>query len=419
MKKLIATLMLAFLVSALPAVNAAPLHDELRMRKITGLFELIEERLSLMDEVAAYKFRNKLAIEDLDREAVVLDNAARSALRYGFTPESSRFFFAIQIEAAKEIQRYWFQEWSADRPFPADVPSLSEVVRPRLTRLGDAIVENIAATYPIYDRSLASQFVRSVNVEGLSDGTKYTLFRALFEVERFPNLLDQVTGTGILRIGTTGDYAPFTYTSGTEFSPSGIDIDMADSLARSLGVEIQWVRTSWPELMNDLLAGKFDIAMGGISRTLKRQRQALFSMPYHVGGKMPIGRCSDKARLTSLAQIDQPDIRVIVNPGGTNQKYVQEHIRQAKIRVFDDNRKIFDEILADRADVMITDAVEVSLQTTRHPALCALTSEPLTYQDKAYLMPRDLIWQNYVNTWLEQEIASGRYTKRFEDGLQR
>ncbi|MCB1646013.1 MAG: gamma subclass chorismate mutase AroQ, partial [Pseudomonadales bacterium] len=164
MKKLIATLMLAFLVSALPAVNAAPLHDELRMRKITGLFELIEERLSLMDEVAAYKFRNKLAIEDLDREAVVLDNAARSALRYGFTPESSRFFFAIQIEAAKEIQRYWFQEWSADRPFPADVPSLSEVVRPRLTRLGDAIVENIAATYPIYDRSLASQFVRSVNV---------------------------------------------------------------------------------------------------------------------------------------------------------------------------------------------------------------------------------------------------------------
>ena len=141
---------------------------------------------SLMRGVAAYKFSNQLAIEDQARETIVLDDAAGAALAYGLTPASSRFFFAIQIEAAKEIQRYWFEEWADNRQLPESIPSLQDELRPRLNELGEAIVSTIADTYPITDKSLANQFVRSINVEGLSDSTNYACFELCLKWRNFP-----------------------------------------------------------------------------------------------------------------------------------------------------------------------------------------------------------------------------------------
>lgn len=399
-----------------PLSQAAPLHDDRGARRIDSLFELIESRLAMMEQVAAYKYANKLAIEDSTRETQVLEAASNSALAYGLTPASSRFFFALQIEAAKEIQRYWFDQWSDSRPITNPLVSLDDELRPRLNALGDAIVKAIDDTYPITDKSLATQFVRSINVEGLSDATKYALFRALFEVEKFPNLLDQILATGTLRVATTYDYAPFSATDADQ--PVGIDIALAQDLAKSLGVEVQWIKTSWPTLMSDLQAGSFDIAMSGISRTLGRQTLGFFSQPYYTGGKTPITRCAQVARYTSLEKINQPGVRVIVNPGGTNEDFVKGSVDQATVIRHGDNRSIFREILEDRADVMITDAIEVQLQTLRQPKLCAsMPGQTLTFQEKAYLLPRDLVWKEYVDTWLSMRMSDGTVDRVFQANL--
>lgn len=102
LNRLVSTILL--LLTATPALPAVG----------TGhLYELIDARLELMDEVAAYKWRQDRPIEDPEREALVLDRAVDDALRHGFTPDSSRAFFAAQIEAAKQIQRHWFRIWEA------------------------------------------------------------------------------------------------------------------------------------------------------------------------------------------------------------------------------------------------------------------------------------------------------------------
>jgi cyclohexadienyl dehydratase len=410
------TIACALLIAFIPSAFAAPLNDERSARRIDNLFELIDARLQLMNDVAAYKYQNKLGIEDVAREQVILDEASIKALAYGLTPTSSRFFFAMQIEAAKEIQRYWFDEWANGAPLPTSTASLGDELRPRILNLGDAILTSIAETYPITDKSLATQFVRSVNVEGLSDATKFALFRALFEVEKFHNKLDQIIATGILRVATTGDYAPFSET--VDGVTQGIDISLANDLATALGVKVQFVETTWPTLMDDLQTGAFDIAMSGISRSLDRQRQGFFSQPYHVGGKTPIVRCEQTEKFKSLAQIDQAGVRVIVNPGGTNERFTTGNISVANVSIFADNRSIFDEIAEGRADVMITDAIEVRLQATRDPRLCAsMPDKTLTYQEKAYLLPQDIIWKEFVDAWLSQRIGDGTVAKIFAQEL--
>lgn len=221
--------------------------------------------------------------------------------------------------------------------------------------------------------------------------------------------LDRVLAAKELRVGTTGDYRPFSYEDAKGIF-TGADIDMAKDLAQSLGVKLVLVKTSWSDLMKDLLADKFDIAMGGISVTLLRQRTADFSTPTMIDGKAAIGRCGDVAKYKTLAEIDQPATRVIVNPGGTNESFVKSLLKHAHLTVYPDNKTIFDQIAAGKADVMVTDRSEVRYQQTLHRGvLCAIGPDrPLSVSEKAYLLPRDPAWKAYVDQWLHQDALTGQ-----------
>jgi cyclohexadienyl dehydratase len=219
--------------------------------------------------------------------------------------------------------------------------------------------------------------------------------------------LDAVIVQKVLRIGTTGDYKPFSFLNPDAQAFEGIDIDMARALAGALGAEPRFVPTAWPTLMADLAADKFDIAMGGISITLERQKTAWFSSPYLSSGKTPIARCADQARFQTLADIDRAGVRLIVNPGGTNERFARANLQQATIMLFGDNRAIFDQILAGQADVMITDAIETVLQQKLHPGLCAIhPDQPFDVSEFGYLLPRDLPLKLFVDQFLHQAEMS-------------
>src|ERR1700761_5597427 len=87
--------------------------------------------------------------------------------------------------------------------------------------------------------------------------------------------LDDIIKRGTLRVGTTGDYLPFTSLDKATQTYRGFDIDMAEAL----GVKVDFVPTTWPNLTKDFESGDFDIAMGGISITLDRQAKGFFATP--------------------------------------------------------------------------------------------------------------------------------------------
>lgn len=232
------------------------------------------------------------------------------------------------------------------------------------------------------------------------------------------NRLDDILARGVLRVGTTGDYKPFSYRPAPSAEFVGLDIELAGQLAKALGVRLELVPTSWPTLMKDLGDDRFDIAMGGVSISLERQKKALFSVPYLRDGKTPITRCENKDRFQTLAQIDQPGVRLIVNPGGTNERFARANVKQASITVYPDNVTIFDQIVAGKADLMITDAIETRLQQKLKPTLCALHPEaPFDFSEKAFLLPRDLFWKAFVDQWLHQTLASGAFSPLLEKWL--
>ncbi|MBB4009363.1 transporter substrate-binding domain-containing protein [Allorhizobium taibaishanense] len=231
--------------------------------------------------------------------------------------------------------------------------------------------------------------------------------------------LAAIKQAGVLRIGTTGDYKPFSY-KGVDGDLVGADIAMGKELAGDLGVKPDFVMTTWKTMLDDFKAGKFDVVLGGITVNPARAEVGDFSLPNVKDGKRPIVRCEDKDKLTTLEAIDQPQVRVIVNPGGTNDKFAHEHFTKAPIEVFPDNKVIFDQIAANKADVMVTDGVEVDLQSKLHPGvLCpAAVKEPFTHFENAYLLRKDPALKSAVDAFMAKALENGDWKAKLDAAMQ-
>lgn len=225
--------------------------------------------------------------------------------------------------------------------------------------------------------------------------------------------LSRIRAAGILRVGTTGDYVPFCRL-GPDGHYSGADIDMAHDLASRLGVDIRFVPSVWASLLDDFLADRFDIAMGGVTVTPPRQDKAFFSVPNFVDGKRPLARRELADQLTSIEAIDRPGIRVIANPGSANEAFAKAHFTRAHVTIHHDNASVFDELVAGRADVMVTDGLEADHQADLHPELVAVPIAPFTRLEKAYMFGRDTAMKAYIDAWLESHFTAGTWQQALD-----
>jgi len=223
------------------------------------------------------------------------------------------------------------------------------------------------------------------------------------------SVLTAIKDSGRLRVCTTGDYPPFTEQAAGSGEFTGIDVDMARDLAETLGVEVEWVKTSWKTLMDDYLAS-CDIAVGGISMNPERAEQVFFTLPTLEDGKTPIARCEDVEKYRAVEDINRPGVTSIFPEGGTNEKFAREHYPEGDLKTHD-NLTIFDEIVAGRADVMTTDRSEVLYIDHEYEELCAVNpDEPFDYFQKGYMLPQgDVVFKHYVDQWLDIAMNDGTY----------
>ena len=236
-----------------------------------------------------------------------------------------------------------------------------------------------------------------------------------------PDTVEDIRSGGVLRVGTAGDYRPMSFLEPETGMYVGFDAELAEDLAASLGVRVEYVHTSWPTLMEDTLAGKFDLAICGITITDSRKEQALMSDGYLNNGKTVLCRTEDADIYTSLEAINLPLVRVMENPGGLNEQFARENLPDAQLLIHPVNQEIPALIAAGAADVMITEIMEAGYYVGEDPCLAApLIHEPFTQGQLGVLMPKgskDLL--DYVNRFLALERESGRLDELAEKYIYR
>ena len=226
--------------------------------------------------------------------------------------------------------------------------------------------------------------------------------------------LEDIAARGTIRIGTTGDYIPMSYLNPATGEYEGIDAELSKIIADSLGVAIEYVPTTWPTLSADMQAGKFDIALCGISRNFARAKSMAMSDAYGEGlfGKTILCRKSDAKNFKSVADLNKPEVRIMINPGGTNEKFAHANLPNATLIVHEANADIPIQIAEGKADIMITETVEAVSWVKREPRLAApLVDKPFegTRHSCGILLEKgDQEFLNYVNFVLAELRMDGR-----------
>ena len=227
----------------------------------------------------------------------------------------------------------------------------------------------------------------------------------------------EIVERGTMLAGTTGDYRPLSFreADGTYW---GFDIEVANEIAKRMGVGVEFKTTSWPTLTADVLAEpqQFDLAIGGITITDARRETMLMSDGYLANGKTILCRASEARRFQSLADIDKAEVRVMVNPGGLNEKFANEHLPHATIVVHPRNEEIPSLVAEGKADVMITEITEAPYYVQTDARLAApLLSAPFNHGEIGVLMRKgqdDLLQE--VNATIRQMKADGTLRKLHE-----
>ena len=199
--------------------------------------------------------------------------------------------------------------------------------------------------------------------------------------------LEDIQKSGTLRVGTTGDYKPFSYFDGKCYS--GYDIDVAKHVAEQLGVELQIVRTTWKDLLTDLDSDKYDIAMGGITRKMQRQLNAEQTQGYMTFGKCFLVAKGKAEQYNSIEKVNLSSVRVGVNIGGTNEIFADANLQDASFTRYENNLDVPQAVAEGKVDVMVTETPEgLFYQVTDERLEAARCETPFTNSQFGYLIPK-------------------------------
>lgn len=186
-----------------------------------------------------------------------------------------------------------------------------------------------------------------------------------------------------LRVGTSGDYPPFSERRDNDYR--GFDIALARAYAADRGMKLEFVPFRWPKLLAGLEGGHFDVAFSGVTVRPERSAAGRFSVPVAESGAVALA--STPERWNDAEALDRPHIRIAVNAGGHLERVARERFPRATLVAIPDNAAVLQALLDDQVDAVVTDTAEARLW--REQAKSTAIFGPLTRDRKAPLVRAD------------------------------
>jgi cyclohexadienyl dehydratase len=220
--------------------------------------------------------------------------------------------------------------------------------------------------------------------------------------------LQRIVESGVLRVGTTGDFKPMSFRDPASRDYVGYDIDVVRQFAEDMGVELEFVATDWKTLINGIVADKYDLTTSA-SLNMERAKVAGYSDPYIEFGTVPMTLQENLKRFAGWDSINQADITVAVTLGTVFEAQARAYFPDADIKTVEAPARDFQEVLARRALVSVTSNIEAASLMETYPELTTVPVDALrSRRPGAFLLPQgDQIWINYVNHWISLRKTEG------------
>lgn len=179
------------------------------------------------------------------------------------------------------------------------------------------------------------------------------------------NLIDTIKKRGKLQVGFSS-FVPWAMRD-KQGSWVGFEIDVSTKLAQDLGVQLELIPTAWDAIIPSLIAGKFDVIIGGMTITPARQEQIDFTTPYSTSGQGVAASKQLAANLKWPEGYNSPNVTFTCRRGVAGCKTIEERWPKATLRQFDDDAIAFQEVINGNAHAVVSSEPKPSFFTLRNP----------------------------------------------------
>jgi polar amino acid transport system substrate-binding protein len=231
------------------------------------------------------------------------------------------------------------------------------------------------------------------------------------------DLWGQIQRSGVLRVGTSGDYPPFEYYN-TRYQLEGFDIGLIREIGKQLGLRVEIKDYAFDGLYNALQLGAIDTAIAAISVTPEREKYVDFTNSYYAGKGAAIADA--RSPITSITEIEQmADKTVGVQSGSVYQKYLQDTLVATKLmpaqslQAYPDIEQAVADLKRQRLDLVVLDSQPA--QSYVQEGGVKLVGEGVKPQSYAIALPKGAdSFRRVLNTALSNVVASGEYARLAE-----
>lgn len=221
------------------------------------------------------------------------------------------------------------------------------------------------------------------------------------------SVVETIRERGVLKVGMS-IFVPWAMRN-RNGELAGFEIDVANKVARDMGVEIEFVPTPWEALIPALTAGRFDVIISGMSVRPRRKLVIDFTVPYAHSG---MGVAASRAMAAGMKwpeDYDSAGVTFSCRRGSTSCSDVERLFPKAGVRRFDDDAGAFREVLSGKAHAVLSSYPQPVAWAGSHPERIFLpTTENLSQSDEAFgLRKGDPDALNFFSNWILVNKANG------------
>lgn len=177
------------------------------------------------------------------------------------------------------------------------------------------------------------------------------------------DVLQKVRDSGTLRVALTQANPPWNFV-GPSGTPIGYDVDVANELARRMGVgKVEFVQASFQTFIEGIKAGRYDMVISGQTITAARKQQVDFSRPYEVNGISVFVQASNP-KIASLT--DLKGKTVAVSAGTTQQSFAQDKIPDVQVKTYENATLGLTDLSRGNADAMLVSRFQGSYLASKN-----------------------------------------------------
>lgn len=166
-----------------------------------------------------------------------------------------------------------------------------------------------------------------------------------------------------VRIGTEGAYPPFNYID-NEGKVKGFEIDLANALCERIGAECEFVVQDWDGIIRGLLAKKYDVIISSLHITHERKEKIDFTQKYYqTPGRFVV----KKGTAMDISEAGFKGKVVGVQRATAFERFLRDIFPSLELRVYATRDEVNLDLVADRLDAVMADAVAMALNFLNTP----------------------------------------------------